>query len=113
MTLDSLQHRPWSEHCLEAVRKTTECADWCIQNDGDPDCIRHCLDAREFANAAARLMALEAPYAAKALETTAFVLERCAVSCDEHRDTHSVFARCAEACQEAAEACTSIVERQA
>jgi len=113
MALESPRSQSWGELCLTAVRTTTECADWCIQNVDDPECIRFCLDAGDLATAAARLISRESPYAGKTLEATADVLERCARSCGEHRGEHDVFGRCADACTEAAQACKTVAQKQA
>lgn len=113
MALESPRSQSWSELCLTAVRATTECTDWCIQNNHDAECIRFCLDAGDLATAAARLMGRETPYAGKTLEATADVLERCASSCEGHRGEHDVFGRCADACREAAQACKTVAQKQA
>jgi len=114
MTLAAPTTQHWSEACLAAVRATTECVDWCIQNnDGDlTGCIRYCMDAGDLCDAAARLIARESVHAREALTACADAAKRCAASCEEHRDRHASIGRCADACRAAAEACRVVAERQ-
>lgn len=114
MVLESPQTQNWSDACLSAVRATTECVDWCIQNnDGSlTECIRNCLDAADLNAAVARLIARESPHARDALKACAEASTRCAESCESHSDAHASIERCAQACRAAAEACHSVAERQ-
>lgn len=114
MAVETTQSQHWSQSCTDALRTTTECADWCIQNDPSQyaDCIRRCLDAGTLAGAAASLVWREGPHARQALAAAGKALEDCAAMCDKHRGVHDVLERCATTCRVAAEACLHVAQQQ-